>query len=114
MDDNSIGRLPAAEIEGAVVQQIRVLLRSPEMIVRTWRAARRSMPDLTEVSVREELARFDELWDQLFPAEQTRIIQLLVERIDVFPGTADIRLRVEGLTNLLQDLQVASVVQEAA
>ena len=34
----TVRRVPAAEIEGAVVDQVRGLLRSPEMIVRTWRA----------------------------------------------------------------------------
>jgi site-specific DNA recombinase len=111
MDDNTIGRLPAAEIEGAVIQQIRILLRSPAMIVWTWRAARATIPDLTEDDVRDALTRFDELWDELFPAEQTRIIQLLVERVDIIPGAADIRLRVEGLTNLLQDLQPSTEEQ---
>jgi DNA invertase Pin-like site-specific DNA recombinase len=114
MDDTSIGRLPAAEIEGAVVQQIRILLRSPEMIVRTWRTARKTMPDLTEIEVRDALERLDALWDELFPAEQSRIVQLLVERIDVVEGAADIRLRIGGLTSLLPDLQAIFVVPDAA
>jgi site-specific DNA recombinase len=113
MEDNAIGRLPAAEIEGAVIQQIRILSRSPEMIVRTWRTARKAKPDLTEAEVRDALERFDELWEELFPAEQSRIVQLLVERIDVIQGAADIRLRGEGLTNLLQDVG-AWTKQEAA
>jgi DNA invertase Pin-like site-specific DNA recombinase len=114
MEDKAIGRLPAAEIEGAVIQQIRILLRSPEMIARTWRTARKASPDLTEADVREALERFDELWEELFPAEQARIVQLLVERIDVVPGAADVRLRVAGLTSLLQDVQTAMPAQEAA
>ena len=36
-----VGRVPAAEIESAVIDQVRGLLRAPEIIVRTWRAARR-------------------------------------------------------------------------
>jgi hypothetical protein len=114
MEDTSIGRLPAAEIEAAVVQQIRILLRAPEMVVRTWRTARRTMRDLTEADVRDALERFDALWEELFPAEQSRIVQLLVERIDVVPGAADIRLRADGLTSLLQDMQTASTAREAA
>jgi site-specific DNA recombinase len=106
MDGDAIGRLPAAQIEGAVIQQIRILLRSPEMIVRTWRTARKARPDLTEAQVRDALERFDELWEELFPAEQSRIVQLLVERIDVIRGAADIRLRVEGLNSLLLDLKI--------
>ena len=68
---------------------------------RHWRAARQSMDDITEAEVREALQRLDPLWDELFPAEQARIVQLLVERVDVSPDGADIRLRTEGLTNLV-------------
>ena len=35
-----VRRLPAAEIEAAVVDQLRGLLRAPEIIIATWRAAR--------------------------------------------------------------------------
>jgi hypothetical protein len=97
-------RAPAAEIESAVVDQLRGLLRAPEIIVRTWRAAK-SMGDISEADVREALERLDPLWDEFFPAEQARIVQLLVERDDVSPDGADIRLRTEGLTNLVADLR---------
>jgi DNA invertase Pin-like site-specific DNA recombinase len=96
--------VPAAEIESAVVDQLRGLLRTPEIIVGTWRTAK-SMGDISEADVREALQRLDPLWDELFPAEQTRIVQLLVERVDVSPDGADIRLRTEGLTNLVADLR---------
>jgi hypothetical protein len=33
--------------------------------------------------VRDALYRLDSLWEELFPAEQARIVQLLVERVDV-------------------------------
>jgi hypothetical protein len=35
-----IRRVPAGEIERLVVDQLRILLRTPEIIVATWRAAR--------------------------------------------------------------------------
>src|SRR4051812_30512120 len=92
----SVRRIPAAEIERAVVDQLRLLLHSPEIIVATWRAAQESAADITESDVREALERFDPLWDELFPSEQTRLVQLLVERIDVGPDGAKIRLRTEG------------------
>jgi hypothetical protein len=100
-----VRRVPAAEIESAVVDQLRGLLRSPEIIVRTWRAARQSISDIKEADVREALEQLDPLWDELFPAEQARIVQLLVERVDVSPIGADIHLRTEGLTNLVADLR---------
>ena len=45
----------------------------------------------------------DPLWDELFPAEQARIVQLLVERVDISATGADIRLRTAGLAGLVRD-----------
>lgn len=104
----TIRRVSAGEIESAVIDQLRSLLRSPEIIVRTWRAARRSTGDLKDADVRAALERIDPLWEELFPAEQARIVQLLVERVDVGPDGADIRLRTEGLTSLVTDLRAVT------
>jgi len=106
--------VPAAEIEAAVVDQLRNVLRAPEIVVRTWRAARHGTPGLTEADVREALHRFDPLWDELFPAEQARIVQLLVERVDVTVDGVDIRLRAEGLATLVHDLKLTGVDDRAA
>ena len=54
--------------------------------------------------MRQTLQDLDPLWDELFPAEQARIVQLLVERIDVGTQGFDLRLRVDGLAHLVRDL----------
>jgi hypothetical protein len=76
--------------------------------VGTWLAARAEAPDLSEAETREALHRLDPLWEELFPAEQARIVRLLVERVEVSPAGADIRLRVTGLTSLVRDLGTVS------
>ena len=78
-----VRRVSAAEIETAVINQVRTLLHQPEIIVGTWLAAKAAAPDLSKNETREALQRLDPLWDQLFPAEQARIIQLLVERVEI-------------------------------
>jgi DNA invertase Pin-like site-specific DNA recombinase len=112
--DCPVGQVPAAEIERVVLDQIRLLLQTPEVTVRTWRAARKQRPDITESDVRTALMQFDELWNELFPAEQARIVALLVERIDLRPDSLDITLRIEGLTSLYAELQPRSALQQAA
>lgn len=102
--DGIVRRVSAAEIEAAVVDQVRALLRQPEVVIGTWMAARAEAPDLKEAEVREALHRLDPLWGELFPAEQARIVRALVERVVVGPAGADIRLRVEGLASLVRDL----------
>ncbi len=113
-DACSVGRVPADEIETAVVDQLRHLLRAPEIVVGTWRAARQSMGDIKETDVREALERLDPLWNELFPAEQARIVQLLVERVDVSLDGVDIRLRTEGLANLVMDLRAINPESQRA
>jgi hypothetical protein len=54
------------------------------------------------------------LWEELFPAEQARIVCLLVERVDVVSEGADIRLRTDGLASLVIELQGSNSAQEAA
>lgn len=109
-----IRRVPAAQIEDAVIAQIRAMVQTPEILVATWRAARKSRKGLTERQVRDELSRFDALWSELFPAEQARLVQLLVDRVDISAKGVEITLRVEGLTSLMQELHTAACEQRTA
>jgi site-specific DNA recombinase len=43
--------------------------------------------------------------DQLFPAEQERIVQLLVERVNVQEEALEVRIRAEGLASLVAELR---------
>jgi DNA invertase Pin-like site-specific DNA recombinase len=113
-DDGIVRRVAAGEIEAVVLAQLRALLRQPEIVVGTWIAAKAEDPDLTEADVRGALARLEPLWDELFPAEQQRIVRSLVERVTVGLDGADIRLRVEGLASLVRDLGLAGTERAAA
>jgi site-specific DNA recombinase len=101
-----IRAVPAGEVEAAVINQIRAVLRAPEVIVRTWRAACLEDQAIEEREVVEALQRLDPLWDQLFPAEQARILQLLVARVLVRLDGLEISLRVEGIASLVEDLRL--------
>ena len=51
------------------------------------------------------LADFATVWNELFPAEQARIVQLLVERVDVQEDALEVRIRAEGLASLVGELR---------
>ena len=51
------------------------------------------------------ISAFAPLWDELFPAEQARIVRLLVSRVDVAQDHIAVRLRAEGLRTLVEELQ---------
>jgi len=98
--------VPAAEVEEAVVAKVRHLLRTPEIIARTWVAAKRECDAaIAEREVVETITDLAPLWDELFPAEQARIVRLLVERIDLSPDGMQVRLRADGLHGLVEELR---------
>ena len=100
-----VSRIAAGVVERAVIDQLRAILRTPEIVVRTWRKARSKIDNITEAEVRDALEQLDPLWDELFPAEQARILQLLVERVDVQQDALEIRFRVDGLASLVEDFK---------
>ena len=99
----SVGRVPAGEIEAAVIDQLRVVFRQPEIVAGTWKAAR-AHADITETDARTALQQLDPLWDELFPAEQARIVGLLVERVEIGTEGLNVRLRMDGLAGLAHEI----------
>lgn len=69
---------------------------------------------MTESGVHNALEAFYPLWNELFPAEQSRIIQLLVERVDILTDRVDIKLRIAGITSLIGELTGNSAAQRDA
>jgi len=107
-----VGRVSAGEIEAAVTAQIRAVFRQPEIVAGTWKAARAQDGDITEAEARDALTRLDPLWDELFPAEQARIVALLVERVDLDANGLNVRLRTDGLAGLAREMSTEE--EEAA
>ena len=100
-----IKTVPAGEIEGAVVAQLRGLLRTPEIIVRTWKQAAEDGDTIAESEVTAALSRLDPLWDELFPAEQARLVRLLVARATIGADGVQIALHTGGIKTLAADLR---------
>ena len=99
-----VARVPAAEIEAAVLVKIRVTLQAPKVIMVTWRAALPECKGLAEDEVRGALAALDPLWAELFPAEQARIIHLLIERMDIGTDGPKLRFRDKGLEQMVTEV----------
>ena len=88
-----------------VITQLRAFIRSPELVARTWAAVReRADEAIPEREVLQVLTDFESLWDELFHGEQSRVVQLLVERVDVQPDGIEVRIRAEGFRSLIEEL----------
>jgi len=108
-----VGRVRAGEIEAKVIDRLRAVFRQPEIVAGTWKAARAHSRDTTEADARAALQQLDLLWNELFPAEQARIVALLVKRVDIGTGGLNVRLRVDGLGGLAREM-LAGVIEAAA
>jgi hypothetical protein len=108
-DTCPVRSIAAAEVEGLVLGQVRRLLASPELVARTITAVRRengATEDavLEEAEVIEALGALEPVWDELYPAEQARILRLLIERIDVAPDGISVTLHAAGIRSLVAEL----------
>ena len=108
---SGLPRLPAAELEAAVLDQLRAVLRSPNLLGEILPRAIKLDPTLDEAKINVAMTRLDAIWDQLFPAEQTRIVKLLVEKVIVSPNDLEVRLRANGIERLVLELKSAGAPQ---
>ncbi len=67
---------------------------------------------MDEAKITVAMTRLDAIWDQLFPAEQTRIVKLLVEKVIVSPNDLEVRLRANGIERLVLELRPEPVEQQ--
>jgi len=110
-DSCPVRTVAAGDIEQAVISQIRVLFRSPEMITQTYLAAKRLTDEeaaditLTQWEVIDTLKNFDATWEELNPAEQRRIVGCLVERVTVGVDGLDVQLRTDGIHSIMSSLE---------
>ena len=104
--------LSAGEIERTVIDQLRTVLRAPEVLAQTYREARAQAGEaaapgeaFSERDVVDALCSLDPIWEHLFPDEQARIVQLLVKQVDVHSDHAEVQIRAEGLASLVAELR---------
>ncbi len=85
------------------------MFRQPEIVAGTWKASRAQDAEIIEADTRAALHQLHPLWDELFPAEQARIVTLLVERVDIGTDGLNVRLRVDGLSGLAREMLASNM-----
>lgn len=109
-----IGPLPAMEIEAAVLAQVHKALQEPEMIVGVWQAgmALRERQEMDEPTVLVAMRQMSEVWENLFPIEQNRIMRLLIERVQLHEDGLDIIWRDDSWQRFCRELERHQFVAE--
>jgi len=60
---------------------------------------------VTPEGAAEELARLDNIWENLVPAEQHRIVEILVDQIVVYQDRIEVTLAADGLYSIVGEMQ---------
>jgi hypothetical protein len=68
--------------------------------------------NIDEAQITVIMTRLDLVWDQLFPGEQTRIVNLLIERVIVSPTNIELRLRANGIGQVIREMQQVTASDE--
>ena len=97
-------RLAAGMVEDAVVTEVRRILQTPEVVTQVLTALKRDSSGTSEADAIAALHEFNALWSQLFPAEQARIIQLLVRRVTVTAAGLEVDIRREGIAGVIREM----------
>lgn len=102
---SGLPRWPAMELESTVVEQLRRVLRSPEMKTRVAAHVVAIDPSADEAKVCIAMLQIDKIWDQLFPAEQHRIVRLLINKVVVTLHNIEVQFRPNGIERLAAELK---------
>jgi site-specific DNA recombinase len=109
-----VPRLPAAEIEAAVVQQLQDQIKTPEVLAQAINAVQNLGLPIGEAEMRSAIIELDLLWEHLFPGEQARVVQLLVARVDLGVDTMSIKLHANGIAALVEEMGTMRTREVAA
>ncbi len=107
-------RIPADLVETATVKEMLRLIRTPQVIAEAARLVRSDAPEIAEADIVRALDRFWTLWSCLIPAEQARVVGLLVERVVVRAGVIDITLHIAGLGQIAREMLHGKSARHAA
>lgn len=99
-----IKRVAAHEIEDLVLSEMQAIFLAPEMILDVWRRCNGEDVSVTTTEVQESLSHLGLVWNELFPKEQERLINVMFDSIVIYPDAVDMRIRAGGLSGLVRAL----------
>ena len=84
------------------------MFSAPETIIDTWHHASKNDENITEADVKNALQDIAPIWDALFPTEQERLVNLMLEKAIIYPEHIEICIRADGIDSLVKSLKKQS------
>jgi hypothetical protein len=95
-----------------VVEQMVAALSAPHIVQAVWDRVQELCPKMSEPELACRCADSPRLWRQLFPVEQCRLAQLLIERVVIADGGLEIVWRDQGWQVLAGELMPGTLGAE--
>lgn len=109
LPNSATGMIPAGQIEEVVVNLVIATLQSPESAQGVWKQVREQYPEIQEPKVVLAMRHLGDVWRQLFPEEQVRLVNLLIERVQLLSDGIDIVWRESGWKELAGELVAGTI-----
>ena len=110
--------VPAHEIESAVMEQVKRILRSSEIAADVLKAIRKlgnpATAHLDEYQTSNLMASVEKVWDALYPIEQHRIMNLIVSKVVMAPTRLDVTFHPSGIANLVIEVAQRPIEEKCA
>jgi hypothetical protein len=99
---SAVKNVPAEGLEARVVEEILLKLKSPEVMLKIQELAEES--GINESQLQSSLRNLSETWKYLYPPEQSRIMKLLINFIELREDGLNIQMNLDGFNALLLNL----------
>ena len=95
-----IKRLPAGDLEAVVIEQIGIVFRTPTFIAQVS-----NQTGMVTQDVMGALSDIKGFWQDLFPLERNRLLNLMIDYITVTENGLDIKVKTSGMRSLIKEIQ---------
>ena len=102
---------PDDDFLAAELKRLKGELRWLEQSIRQLESAATSVEPVELSRITDALQRIDPVWDLLYPEEQHRVLQLLIEQIRVFQDRIEVRFRSNGIEQIVEELPPADAAE---
>lgn len=108
-DGCPVTQAPAGDLEAEVLKHLRRAFRAPAVIAAVSSHAQKVGTEqhvhLDHAAVLQAMRSLDEVWDELFPGEQERVVAELVDSLEVGLDHSTLNLRLHGIAGLAGELR---------
>jgi hypothetical protein len=97
--------VPAEPVERAVIEEMLKIVKSPEVVININNLADKNS-DLCRDDLMLALKNLNDVWNHLYQAEQTKIVRMLLDYVEIRDDGVKLHLNLNGFDNLFVELSV--------